>query len=56
MSAWSLIFKGAAIGNLGQHTEVQDNGIPVFDHRLEVFEQVISVPQMSCCTAESVDR
>lgn len=34
---------GTAIGNLGQHTGIQENGQPVFDHRLTVFEQVSSV-------------
>lgn len=36
------MFVGTAIGSLGQHTEIQKDGMPVFDHRLRVFEQVIS--------------
>ena len=35
---------GTAVGNLGQHTEFRKDPeyglLPVFDHRLKVFEQV----------------
>ena len=40
MSTQPLTRAGTAIGNLGQHTGIRKNGMPVFDHRLRVFEQV----------------
>ena len=46
---------GAAIGNLGQHTEVK-NGLPVFDHRLTVFEQVNSTRIMSTYEVQDENR
>lgn len=47
VSAWSLILAGTAIGTLGQHTRIRKNGLPVFDHRLRVFEQVSVVLRQS---------
>ena len=44
MLAWSLTLVGTAIGNLGQHTGTRMTKkyglLPVFDHRLKVFQQV----------------
>lgn len=48
--------KGTAIGNLGQHTEIQEDGTPVFDHRLAVFEQVSSILPVPDRNAESMHR
>ncbi|CAD6592794.1 MAG: hypothetical protein ASARMPRED_006723 [Alectoria sarmentosa] len=41
------MFVGTAIGNLGQHTAVQADGSPVFDHRLRVFEQIFFASQLT---------
>lgn len=38
---------GTSIGNLGQHTGIREDGIPVFDHRLEVFEQIVFATQLT---------
>ena len=34
---------GAAIGNLGRHTPIDSTGMPIFDHRAEVF-LIVSYP------------
>lgn len=31
---------GAAIGSLGRHTQITPDGMPVFDHRVEVLFKV----------------
>lgn len=41
------MFVGTAIGSLGQHTEIQKDGMPVFDHRLRVFEQILFASQLT---------
>lgn len=56
LSACVLTFEGTAIGNLGQHTGIEEDGMPVFDHRLRVFEQVNPVLPTCHRNAESVDR
>ncbi|KAF6230565.1 hypothetical protein HO173_011102 [Letharia columbiana] len=42
---------GTSIGNLGQHTGSGEDGsgneIPVFDHRLKVFEQIVFATQLT---------
>ena len=44
------------MGNLGQHTGTQKNGMPVFDHRLRVFEQASSLLPMVRRNADGVSR
>ncbi|CAD6569874.1 MAG: hypothetical protein ASARMPRED_003298 [Alectoria sarmentosa] len=41
------MFVGTAIGNLGQHTGIKEDGTPVFDHRLRVFEQIVLATQLT---------
>lgn len=41
------MFVGTAIGNLGQHTPIREDGMPVFDHRLRVFEQITFATQLT---------
>ncbi|CAD6584913.1 MAG: hypothetical protein ASARMPREDX12_001790 [Alectoria sarmentosa] len=41
------MFVGTAIGNLGQHTGIEEDGTPVFDHRLRVFEQIVLATQLT---------
>ncbi|CAF9940665.1 MAG: hypothetical protein ALECFALPRED_008785 [Alectoria fallacina] len=41
------MFVGTAIGNLGQHTGIEEDGMPVFDHRLRVFEQIVLAAQLT---------
>ncbi|KAL9071978.1 MAG: hypothetical protein Q9161_003910 [Pseudevernia consocians] len=41
------MFVGTAIGNLGQHTGIGENQLPIFDYRLRVFEQIVFATQLT---------
>ncbi|MCJ1451294.1 hypothetical protein MMC28_001630 [Mycoblastus sanguinarius] len=41
------MFTGTAFGDLGRHTPIGPNGMPKFDHRTQVFEQITYASQLT---------
>lgn len=41
------MFVGTAMSSLGQHTRIDDDGMPVFNHRLAIFEEIVFASQLT---------
>lgn len=41
MAYANLSDQGTTNGDLGQHTQITDDGIPILDRRVEIFLEVI---------------